>query len=90
VSLTPAANGKNLQSKKFYLFFGAPFGSRVTILIHFFLQVHFKVSDIVSIVCHRCQRWQFAAGVVDSGGKFANGIFCSTIECEKTEIKFID
>jgi hypothetical protein len=32
---------------------------------------------------------KFGAGVVDTGSKFANGIFGSTIECEKTEIKFI-
>ncbi len=43
--------------------------------------------DIVAIICHRCQRhrwqicsrrhwyrWQFANGVIDTGGKFATGI----------------
>ncbi len=32
--------------------------------------------DINPIVCHRCRwyRWQFAAGIVDTGGKFATGI----------------
>ncbi len=32
------------------------------------------VSMIPVAICHRCQRQKFAAGIVDTGGKFATGI----------------
>ncbi len=47
---------KNFNLKNFHYFFWAPLGSRASISINFFLQVHFKLSEIVPIVCHR-HRW---------------------------------
>ncbi len=75
VLLTPMANEKIFNQKKFNNFVGTPLDSRVNIYINFYLQVHFKVSaaDIVPIVCHRC-RWHWQQIIVDTGGKFATGI----------------
>ncbi len=46
VSLTPVPNKKKFQSVKFYYFFWTPLGSRVSIYIYIFLQVHFKLSAV--------------------------------------------
>jgi hypothetical protein len=52
VSLTPVANGKNVQSEKFFIIFWTPFfGTRVNILRP--LPFRCKNSDIVPIICHR-------------------------------------
>ncbi len=75
---------KIFKQKNFNNFVWAPLGSRGNIYIHFCLQVHFKVSAAWYCshyrhrwqICRRCRwyRWQFATGVVDTGGKFAAGI----------------
>ncbi len=69
---------KIFNQKNFNYFVWTPLGSRVNININFCLQVLFKESAAwyFSIFCHRCRwyRWQFAAGIVDTGGKFAAGI----------------
>ncbi len=53
---------KIFNQKSFHYFFWTPLGSRVSIQINFFLQVHLsgQQSDIVPIVCHQCKwhRWQ--------------------------------
>jgi hypothetical protein len=81
--------GKHLQSEKFLLFFLTPLGSRVSILINAFLQVHFKLSAVW--YCSHCLPpvslisvafativvytcFKFVASIVDTGGKFATGI----------------
>ncbi len=90
VSLTPMANGKNLQSEKFWLFVWSALGCRVNIIIKFFFQVHFMLLAVWYLfplfattvvdpwwqICRRCRwyRWQVATGVIDTGGKFAAGI----------------
>ncbi len=78
VSLTPVANGKNLQSKIFIISLGhlwvVELAYRYMFSFKFILSC--QQSDIVPVVCNRCRlhRWQFAAGVVVTGGKFAAGI----------------
>ncbi len=89
VSLTPVANGKNLQSEKFYLFFRTHLGSELTyryIFFFFKFTLSCQHADIVPIICHWCRHlWQicrrcnwycllFATGVVDTGNKFSAGI----------------
>jgi hypothetical protein len=82
VSLTPVANAKNLQSKSLNYLVWTPLGSRVNLQIHFCLQVHFKVSE-----AYYCSNYlplvsktlakrmaKFAAGGVETGGKFATGV----------------
>ncbi len=58
--------GKILNQKIFDYFFWRPLGSRVRIEIHFFLQVHFKLSAFDT-------SGNFAAGIDDTGGKFSGG-----------------
>ncbi len=80
---------KIFKQKNFNSFVCAPLGSRVNIYINFCLQVHFKVSAawycslylppvslILGAICHRrhWHRRQFAAGIVDTGGKFATSV----------------
>ncbi len=78
MSLTPVANEKKINQKIFLFFFWTPLGSRVSIYIHFFLQVHFKLSAQFDLIaCHRCRlhwwqiccqcrwyQWQFATSFV--------------------------
>ncbi len=59
---------KTFKQKNFNNFVCSPLGSRVNIYINFCLQVHLKVSA-AWYCCH-----YFAAGVVDTGGKFATGV----------------
>ncbi len=73
---------KIFNQKNFNNFIWSPLGSRGNIYINFCLQVHFQVSSAWFCsnylqICRRCRwyRWQFATGVVDTGGKFAAGIF---------------
>ncbi len=80
---------KSSIRKILIIFVGTPLDSRVNIYIHFRLQVHFKVSaawykshclplvsltQVATLLLCRWYRWQFATGVVDTGGKFAAGI----------------
>ncbi len=80
---------KIFNQKNFNYFVWTPLGSRVNIYTHFCLQVFFKESAAwyffyilppVSThgwqICRRGRwyQWQFATGVVDTGGKFAAGI----------------
>ncbi len=80
---------KTFKQKNFNNFVWTPLCSRVNIYINFWFQVHFKLSaawycchylPLVSTtrqqICRRCRwyRWQFATGVLDTGGKFAAGI----------------
>ncbi len=62
---------KTFKQKNFNNFVWTPLGSRVNIYINFCLQVHLKLS--AAWYCWH-YLWQFATGVVDTGGKFAAGI----------------
>ncbi len=72
-------NGKN--KKSFHYFFWTSLGSRVSIKINFFRQVHFKLSAV----------WYCSHCVNDAGGKFAYGVFdtgdapCSNVNDTKTK-----
>ncbi len=76
VLFTPVPNGKN--QKSFHYFFWTYLDSRVSTKITFSFKfiLSCQQSDIVPIVCHRCcwYWWQFARGVIDTGGKFVTGI----------------
>ncbi len=58
---------KIFNQKIFHYFFWTPLSSRVSIQIHFFLQVHFKLLAVWSLLP------LFATGVIYIGGKFAAG-----------------
>jgi hypothetical protein len=60
VPLTPAANGKNLQSEEFKNNFFTPLGSRVNLYLP-------PISTTPQVLMSK-----FAANVVETGGKFAN------------------
>ncbi len=80
---------KIFKQKNFNYFVWTPLGTRVNIYINFCLQVQFKMTaawyythylppvsltPAANLPPASWYRWQFATGVVDTGGKFAAGI----------------